>query len=129
MATTIESLQAVLDTEPNNWQTRLVLADALDEDAGGESPLGYAQRWMAQHQRTPNLDGTWDWWCFQTTCKLEALQDLHQFNHVDEATFKTMEASTKTSGWDGNCAYKEYPGRREAEDDLAQALWQQRPAD
>lgn len=129
MSATIEALQAALDQQPDDWQTRQVLADALDEAAGGESPLGYAQRWMAAHQRRPNLDGTWDWWCFKDTCKFDALKDLHQFNHVDEATFKAMAGAAKASSWDGDCAYKEYPGRREAEDDLAKALWASRPAD
>jgi hypothetical protein len=129
MSATVESLQAALDERPDDWETRRVLADALDEEAGGECPLGHAQRWMADRQSCPNLDGTWDWWCFQAACKLDALKDLHGHNHIDEETFRRLAGAAKASGWDGNCAYKEYPTRRAAEEDLAKALWQFRPAD
>ena len=127
MATTVEALQAALDQRPRDWQTRLVLADALDEAAGGECALGHAQRWMARHQRRPHQTRkTWDWWCFLDRCDYQPLMQLHAENRVDRETFGRLFAASVTSGWDCDCAYKEYADRQAAEADLAQALWLRR---
>lgn len=120
----VEGLERVLDDDPADWPTRLVLADRLDELAGGESPAGYAQRWMAEHRKHPHFAGnkTWDWWAF-----LEDHVDPENRTRLgcatlDKPLFMLLTAEICASGWSASCAYREHPTRRDAEDDLAGAL-------
>lgn len=45
----IEAFEAILDDDPQDWDTRLRLADALDEV--GETVRGNGQRWMGVHRK------------------------------------------------------------------------------
>lgn len=64
---TLNSLHARLDEAPDDWDTRLVLSDYLEEN--GDLPRAKTQRWMVEHQRCPTRPGQawsermyWDWW-------------------------------------------------------------------
>ncbi len=50
---TLFSLNAHLDDNPTDWDTHLVLADALEEE--GRNEEAYFQRWLVKHRKTPEL--------------------------------------------------------------------------
>lgn len=124
----VEALERALDDNPADRQTRMVLADRLDELAGGESPAGHAQRWMADHQKYPHLAGnnTWDWWAFRDTHADLSHRERLQNAWLDIPLFMLLTAAMCSTGWSAACAYREHPTRRDAESDLAGALWRQR---
>lgn len=53
----------VLDETPDDWDTRLMLADLLDE--AGETEFAECQRWMVENERYPLYWGvqpvSWEW--------------------------------------------------------------------
>lgn len=54
------SLQAMLDARPDDWGTRLILADLLEEQ--GRDDEAACQRWMAAERRHPVKNGYgWTW--------------------------------------------------------------------
>jgi hypothetical protein len=111
---TIDELHARLDEQPDDWQTRLVLADALEE-AGGEHAelaagyrrLGELRIYPADMSRDPppgfgktgDDKAGWQWWNFLQ--KEEAVQ-AHR-----------IWWDMRTSHW--------HPTRRLAEDAAARA--------
>jgi uncharacterized protein (TIGR02996 family) len=76
--TTEDDFQRALDARPNDWQTRLVFADWLQERGDTRAP-GYraiaVQRLRPLNGRNRNLDA-W-WWCSQAgnTCHNIVPQD------------------------------------------------------
>jgi hypothetical protein len=60
----VASLLAAVRSEPENWDLRRVLADALEEAGLGEAANGH--RYQAREQKCPLYDKqyyqTWDWW-------------------------------------------------------------------
>ena len=59
-----EGLQQYLDHRPEDFTTRLVLADLYEET--GRSGLAQVQRWLVKNRRYPylslNYGGIWFWW-------------------------------------------------------------------
>lgn len=56
----IIAFEQALDTAPDDWTTRLVYADWLEEH--GDNDLASAQRWMAERELAPKLEpagGNW----------------------------------------------------------------------
>jgi len=104
----VERLQALLDDRPEDWDTRLVLADALEE-AG--SPLAAGYRWLARARKRPRYSvatRTWDWW------PEKGYEFDDPESNVPEPVLKHL---TRTADH-----WVEYPSRREAEDQAAAAF-------
>jgi hypothetical protein len=127
MAADIEAMERVLDSEPGNWEQRLVLADAYEE--AGDEAMAFAQRWMAAKRRKPfkgaSLFGevmgeaTWEWW---SKPGMEAVKESTIWEPV------IYQRLTQYKFKAGNDQYREWKTRSDAEKALAKALKECREA-
>jgi uncharacterized protein (TIGR02996 family) len=105
-------LQKHLDEHPDDTQSRLILADLLEEQ--GQEESARCQRWLAQQGKWPDTDLAqfkltgWHWW---------SCPDYPQHNR-DHAVLP-LELHPYMKGTRGEWIY---PTRAEAETILAQAL-------
>ncbi len=127
-----QEFESALDDHPDDWPTRLVYADWLDEN--DDHILAFAQRWMARRQKyayassaNESLPGppnrhVWDWWTegdspsFLDHAKLPIM--------VRDFLPRPDEANDRWGGrWlIGGCHYREFLTRIDAERALAVAL-------
>lgn len=113
----MKSLRLQLDKDPEDWDTRLVLADIYEEI--GETVLSRGQRWQGLNRYAPVLsctDGGWIWWKDATRCYSSSLMD-DLFSLLARGIFYGTGSDKvfRSAGfW--------YISRQEAEYDLAQAL-------
>lgn len=107
LARAIEGLRRRIDVFPEDWDARLLLADAYAD--AGEVAREHGQRWQVEHQRHPSLgeDG-WSW--------------VDEVLPVPEGV--PMQALRLATG---ACLvrlnYRTWRTQREAEDAIADALW------
>lgn len=109
LARAIEAYQAILDNDPADWATRLLLADAYAD--AGDPVREYGQRWQVENHKRPYLDGDGGNWSSNlgpTPCYIQ--RDIFKF-----LTHWHRSISDSWRAW---------PTRREAEDALAEALQQ-----
>jgi hypothetical protein len=116
-----ELLQATLDDNPADWDTRLVLADRLAEQAGGECPESRCQRWMAQHKthaiQNPRRGQPLScYWAHGAVWYTDNVLPIEVFRRLNKETRWETDSEER-------CHYN---SRQEAEADLAQALDQLR---
>lgn len=65
----LDEFQKSLDRDPNDWETRLVYADLLEEL--GEPVLANGQRWQVENRKRPRpIRNHWFW-----------LPDINSFSH------------------------------------------------
>jgi hypothetical protein len=83
---------------------------------------------MAAHGKHPHLAGnkTWDWWAYLPGHADPDGRARLAHAALDVPLFELLTAAMCGSGWSSDCAYREHPTRRDAEADLADALWRQR---
>jgi len=104
-----------LDLNPDDWDTRLILADLHEEL--GDLPRATVQRWLVKHLRHPTRyrsnapaywhDTRWDWWfefTFEDSWRSPGRLPLRIFDVIKMP---------------GSCIYKT---RQQAEDDLLRVL-------
>lgn len=99
---TLDALHASLDTHPDDWATRQVLADLLT-DLGRDDEAA-CQRWMVGRGRCPRYSVSAGWWIWYFT--LEGPANLR--THLPPHVYKRVSRVYKT--------------RRAAEDALLAAL-------
>jgi uncharacterized protein (TIGR02996 family) len=114
----IAALQRALDVNPADWDTRLVLADCLAEQAGGECPGSRCQRWMVRRKvypvARPRLERPFN--CYWMT----AWDHAPKPSLPAEVFSRLVGGDPDTGG--SSWQQRDYPNRAEAEADLAQAL-------
>lgn len=94
--TTEDDFHLMLDKSLNDWNTRRILSDWL-QDKGDRRAMGYAA--MALHKRPKKRMTGWQWWDGSSENPPTGCDDL-------------------PSEW----SYQSYPKRREAEDAAANAF-------
>jgi hypothetical protein len=119
LSANVEGLQRVLDEKPADWETRLVLADALAQagDIVGET----AQRWMAARYLHPKNDGTWDWWAFRDGA-YRALKERLRHATLPETTLVCLKGYRRQSNWSFQCCFVAFPTRQKTERALGRVL-------
>jgi uncharacterized protein (TIGR02996 family) len=130
--TTEDDFQKKLDAQPEDWQTRLVFADWLqdrgDPRAAGYRALAILQRRPLQGQKshkdpkdkagkTKNVD-TWWWYCPASDSNLYGMH-----NHIPRDWFDLLPADEgNKSFWPVHSDTKGFMSRRGCEDALALAF-------
>ena len=129
--TTEDDFQRMIDERPDDWQSRLVLADWLQE-RGDPRAAGY--RAVAVQQRRP-LEGekkhddgkthrTWWWYCPHADSPAYSMH-----NHVPRDWFDLLPAGEGSeSFWPVHTATGGLKSRRDCEDALALAFAKLPPA-
>jgi hypothetical protein len=118
-AALLEALHAALDADPSDAATRQVLADLLEDQ--GDRVAARGQRWQALYGKAPRRSPpvsrepclSWDWWLQPA----DPWDDAIGKAALPEGVFVALAGTTFACH-----SYKEYPSRRAAEADLAQAL-------
>ena len=122
--TTEDSLQELLDTDPRDHQTRLVLADLLG-DLGDERAQGYLMMgWARLYPRMPIRytdplmpKSRWSWMSTTTGRSYNSTVKSYWFDNLTKTYTPAPEGwHLSWGGW-----HPYYESRRGAEDDLARA--------
>ncbi len=90
-----KAFEAALNDDPNDWATRLVYADWLEEN--GFADYASAQRWMVEEKRQPVLGtGGWIWWWISTQYIMRESRTIkHYYScQIPHALFKRLTSST-----------------------------------
>jgi uncharacterized protein (TIGR02996 family) len=110
------SLLRLLTDAPDDWQTRLILADWYEEH--GEDDKAHAQRWMVENQKHPAGGAkNWTWFCEGRVRST----DLPQTN-IPEDIFDLLPWKPTDFRWGDPVKWIDYPSLQKAEDALAVAL-------
>jgi hypothetical protein len=116
----IHGLRATLEDNPGDWDTRLVLADALAE--AGDRVGELAQRYMAEQRIHPsqvNSSCFW-WWSFRAWAG--DIQRRLGGYALPETIINRLDGHVFRSSWSGGCRLVEYPTAVEAENALGRVL-------
>lgn len=112
MITTIDACYHKLLQNPDDWETRLVLADFYEEL--GEDKLAFGQRWQVKNKRfalnysnPPNKDAEWQWYFWD-----DGHRDVFDPNDLKLPVF------TKVVGFTG-AGWEDYDSQPEADEALA----------
>lgn len=125
--------EALLDKEPEDWVTRLVYADWLEEQGDEASvALAQTQRWMATHKKYANYDAayfdhgyasTYDWWlCVEKDIGRVAHREFRKNYVLDEKLFRHLPQPNEPAARDWAINFREYPTRELAELHLCMTL-------
>ncbi len=115
-----KAFEAALNDDPNDWATRLVYADWLEDN--GYEDYACAQRWMVEEKRRPVLGtGGWIWWWLSTWYIMRESPTIKHYHacQIPHGYFSSLTRSMVD--WDVDHG-KTYNSRLEAELDLAEAL-------
>lgn len=108
--TAIDRLRAVVHAKPDDWQARLILADALED--GGDYIGANGVRWQAENKNYPCKgfgEGRYGWWCGPTTLTTD---------EIDKDIWRQLRGNYQ----DFPGSWKWYPSIAAAESALAHAL-------
>jgi uncharacterized protein (TIGR02996 family) len=116
--TTEDDFQRALDAHPDDWQTRLVFADWL-QDGGDPRADGYRALVACGWSPWTAIKGWYSWWDFNR-CGRTAHETppMHQFGHGELPTDWFDALGPRRYGKHDS----DYPTRREAEDAAALAF-------
>lgn len=122
----VEFFHQVLDQHPDDHGARLLLAEVLS--AQGDA-LAEGIRWIAQRGKYPlpdslfaNRPHTWDWWSMKKGWNNGIDDNNEHHDRIDPELMQALDQYQRKSNWSGDCAYCEYPSRRQAEAALCRAL-------
>lgn len=112
----IEHLQSMIDANSEDWDTRLVLADAM-EDADDQVGA-FGQRWQVENEKRPEPSGLGNYFWFETGGS----------NGVLAACAIGQQLSEGPDGDYSSGPHGEHPSRQAAERALAERLWELKEA-
>lgn len=126
--TTEDDFQNALDAEPDDWQTRLVFADWLEEqgDPRAEAYRHYLTRPDIKVFRDPDSESAWTWFNGRYFSR-GSYADRVDNSFIPDDLFALLEDGIQTRRNEpnddyGGQAWRDYPNRRAAEDALARAF-------
>jgi uncharacterized protein (TIGR02996 family) len=95
MTTLLDFFCADLEVKPDDWTTRLIFADALDEAGWPIEALG--QRWQAKHRKQPLrsiIRGAFSWWL-----EVERpIPDNDPESDIEESVFHQLDNAIGSTG-------------------------------
>ncbi len=115
--TTESDFQRMLDRDPSDWQTRLILADFLEGQdnprAGGYRAMGVLHVQTDYYSKEGSTFGkeTWCWW-------VGHLEDVGKFKGYITGDWYALLVNFPTEG----PSFKDYHARQSAEDEAALAF-------